>query len=253
MTAPVAAGLEQDVLRALARAALYRLLGAAFAYPTAPRLEELGRAALAAVAGPGLDPAMRPSLAAFAEAARASDEPTLAGEYVFLFDRQVRCPPYEGAYGDAPQMAGKAAGLADIAGFYAAFGLQPAGAQPQSEDHVTAELEFMSALALKEAWALSQGASDGLQIVRDAQAAFVRDHLGRWTAAFAGELRGATPLPFYTTGADLLEAWMAAECAALGIERQPASRLTAADPVQEETFTCPMAGEAEPGEPSDPR
>ena len=31
----------------------------------------------------------------------------LAQEYVFLFDRGARCPPYEGAWGDAPQLGGQ--------------------------------------------------------------------------------------------------------------------------------------------------
>jgi hypothetical protein len=57
----------------------------------------------------------------------------------------VRCPPYESAYGEAPQMAGKSAELADLAGFYAAFGLAPAASQPDMEDHV--KVDFCEARA----------------------------------------------------------------------------------------------------------
>ena len=115
----------------------------------------------------------------------------------FLFDRGAKVPPYEGAWEDAPQLAGKAALLADVAGFYAAFGLVPGEAQPDVEDHIAAECEFMSALALKEAYALAQRDDEGVAITSAAQSRFVGDHLGRWSGTFAEALRDASPLPYY--------------------------------------------------------
>jgi TorA maturation chaperone TorD len=233
---------ELDVARALARAALYRLLGEALAYPRAWRFQEMSHVAGMAAAAPTTPEPVRPLLARFADAARDADPGAVAAEYVFLFDRQVRCPPYEGAYGATRGLAGKGAQLADVAGFYAAFGLRPAADQADMEDHVAAELEFMSALAIKEAWALGQHDADALEVTRDAEAAFVRDHLGTWAGAFARELQAATPLPFYVTAAEVLAAWVEAELAALGVE--PARAEGPDAPADEECFTCPMAGPA---------
>jgi DMSO reductase family type II enzyme chaperone len=235
--------VDEAVASALARAAIYRLLGAAFAYPTAPRIRDVATAA----AGPGAGTPVvgpREALAAFARAAADADADTVAAEYTLLFDRQAPCAPCEGAYGDAPQMAGKSAALADIAGFYDAFGFGIGGGQFETEDHVIAELEFMSALALKEAWALAEGESDGLAITRDAQAAFLREHLACWAGAFAQALIAATPLPYYVTAAALLEKWVCADAATLGVAPSPVGGHRPADPLQDDTFTCPL-GEPE--------
>ena len=237
---------EAQITVALARAGVYRLLGGALGYPVGWRFDELARLAGAAAAMPAAPPALREPLARFAAVAAEADPASVAGEYVFLFDREVRCPPYESAYGEAPQLAGKPAALADIAGFYAAFGLAPAHAQPDLEDHIAAELEFMSALLIKEAYALAEGHHEGLEVTRRAATAFFRDHLGRWVEAFAEAVKTATPLPYYGALADLLAAWARAEAAALGVEPARFSSRLGYDPVQEEeSFTCPMA-EPEP-------
>lgn len=239
MSGPVAALLpaERQVARALTRAAAYRLLGGAWGYPGPGRLDELVRLAEAAVA----DSPPGPAFAAFARAAREADVEAAAQEYVFLFDREARCPPYEGAWGDAPQLAGKSALLADIAGFYTAFGLEPSATHPDAEDHVAPECEFMSVLCLKEAYALAEGMVEGLEVTRKAQASFLGEHLGRWAEAFAAAVKEATPLPYYGALADLFAAWVREDLSALGVEPRRLSRRLGYDPVQEEAFTCPMA------------
>jgi TorA maturation chaperone TorD len=233
---------DDRVATALGRAGLYRLIGSAFAYPTTERLQELARAAatiaVAMPAGP-----VREAVATFAAAAVEADADSVGTEYVFLFDRQLRCAPYEGAWGDVPRMAGKSAALADIAGFYHAFGLEPTGAQADTEDHLVPELEFMSAVALKEAWATSLGALERAQIAHGAQRAFVADHLGRWAPAFAEELAGATPLAYYHAAATLLAEWMRADMATLGVTPELAQARLAPDPMQQEALSCPMAAE----------
>jgi TorA maturation chaperone TorD len=238
---------ERAVQACLRRAGVYRLLGAAFAYPGAGRLETLG--GLAEALAPTAAPGPGEALGRFAAAARDTDPAGAAGEHVFLFDRAARCPPYEGAWGDAPQLAGKSALLADVAGFYAAFGLAPAAARPDMEDHVAAECEFMSALAVKEGYALAEGHLEGREVTRRAEARFLADHLGRWAEAFAGALREATPLPYYRALADLLEAWVRAETEILGAEPERLTGRFGFDPIRdEETFTCPMAEPEEPAE-----
>jgi TorA maturation chaperone TorD len=232
---------EESVLRALARAAIYRLLGGAFAHPTAERLGDLARAACETAEAAPTPDAVRDQLAALAAAAGASDAASVAGEYVFLFERQVRCPPHEGAWGDRPQLAGKAATLADIAGFYSAFGLVPEGSQPDTEDHLVAELEYMSILALKEAWALARGERDAVEVTRHAAAAFLAEHLGRWAPTFAAELTAASPLPYYTAAAALLTRWLALETDGLDVASAPVAGRLPDTPLEAETFTCPLA------------
>jgi DMSO reductase family type II enzyme chaperone len=226
---------EAAVRRALERAAVYRLLALAFAYPTPARLESLAGEAWKAAAA--ATPALRVALRRLADAAAGADDASLAAEHVALFQQQVQCPPYEGAYGP-PQMSGKPALLADVAGFYQAFGVAPAETQPEVEDHIGAEAEFMSALALKEAWARSEGHAEGLAVTRDAARAFLRDHLGRWGTVFARRLAELAPPGYYPAASALLEEWLKAECARLDVEPAPLEGVTAAE---EAPFACPMA------------
>jgi TorA maturation chaperone TorD len=242
------AAVDAAVGRALARASVYRLLGAAFADPARSRLDALAGSAEAAAVGAA---ELAEPLRALAAAAREADPAALAEERVFLFDRGSRCPPYEGAWDDAPQLAGKAALLADIAGFLAAFGLAPARACPDVEDHVAAECELMSVLALKEACALAEGRREGLDVTRRAQQSFLSDHLGRWAAAFAAALREATPLPYYGALADALDHWVDIDAAGLGVAPARVAGRGAPDPVQEDAaFTCPMAAAGGADEPA---
>lgn len=229
--------MNTEIVVALHRSAVYRLLAMAFAYPTPLRLGEVARTAAKVAAG--ADPSVRSALAALAEAARGGDAAALADEHVALFQRQVRCPPYEGAYGP-PQLAGKASLLADIAGFYRAFALEPAEGQPEVEDHVGAELEFMSVLAFKEAWAVADNHPEGRQVTRDAQRAFLRDHLGRWGAAFSARVGAIATAGLYPTAARLLRAWLETDCAKLDVSPDPLEGVSEAEAAP---FACPMAPE----------
>jgi DMSO reductase family type II enzyme chaperone len=230
-----------EIERALARAAIYRLLGRAFGYPTRPTLAELADLAARAATAAAWEAAIVEPLARFAAAARDADPDAVASEHVLLFCRQVQCPPYESAYGEAPRMAGKPAALADIAGFYRAFGLAPAETQPDLEDHVSTELEFMSVLALKEAYALAEGHADGLAVTREAGARFVADHLGRWAEAFAREVQSASPLAYYTAAAELLAAWIGSETGHLDVAPARVTTRMAEDPLGADTLSCPVA------------
>lgn len=234
-------GSEVEVKAALERAAIYRLLGGAFVSPTPARLGELALAA--ATAATATTGRLRDKLARFAIAASEAEPVATANEHVFLFGRQVRCSPYESAYSGLSPFGDKTARLADVAGFYEAFGVGPAAAQPDMEDHIGAELEFMSALALKEAYARGEGESEAAEITRGAEVAFLTDHLGRWAEAFAGEVEAATPLPFYTAAASLLAAWITAEVEALGASPSRVGAPDALDAEAAEPFSCPMAPE----------
>ena len=230
---------EGEIAGALTRAAVYRLLGTAFAHPSPSTITAVSEAA--ELTAPAAGPAVAAKLRELAAAARASVPDEVARAYVSALERPAGCSPYEGSYGAAPLLAGKGAELADIAGFYAAFGMTPGAAE--IEDHVAAELEFMSVLALKEAAALAEGLVEGLEITRAAEIAFLSDHLGRWGASFAEALGALNTVPYYSIAAELLAAWLAEDMRDLGIDVVPLGVSQTADPEETRPFACPMAGD----------
>jgi TorA maturation chaperone TorD len=94
------------------------------------------------------------------------------------------CPPNETEFGER-HVFGQAQDLADIAGYYAAFGLRPA-LRGERVDHLACELEFLAILALKEAAAIAARSDEAAAVCRQAEASFLRDHLARWLPALAG-------------------------------------------------------------------
>lgn len=228
---------DSKVAQALGRAAVYSVLATAFDYPTPERVQRLRTLADAAGSGTGIDPDARATLARLAQAASAADVDALAAEHATLFDGPVRCSPYEGAWGPQ-QLSGKAAQLADVAGFYAAFGLEPTTWNAQLEDHVAVECEFASLLAVKEAYALATGREEARDVTRDAEAAFLRDHLGGWGAAFADEVARVAESDIYKEAAALLSTWLRTEIRRLGVTPATVAGVAASE---DTAFACPMA------------
>jgi DMSO reductase family type II enzyme chaperone len=108
--------------------------------------------------------------------------------------------------------------LADLAAFYRAFGLEVATDADERHDHICLELEFLCVLASKEAYALeNQLDADELAICRGAQKKFLREHLGRWTPAFARRLAAATNDGVFRALAEFTRAFVEAECAHFGV------------------------------------
>jgi TorA maturation chaperone TorD len=105
----------------------------------------------------------------------------LASAYrkVFTFSASPDCPLNECAY-SAKHTYQEVQELADIAGFYTAFGLELAGERP---DELTAELEFCGLLALKEAVARERSMKEQARVSHEGLELFLHDHLGRWATA----------------------------------------------------------------------
>jgi TorA maturation chaperone TorD len=119
----------------------------------------------------------------------AADADDLRRRWVRWFD-QGRVAPYE-CSNTPPSPGGHTPRLADIAGFYRAFGMQVHGDRP---DHVVAELEFASWASLSEAAAWVDGDEEAAERCAAATRSFLRDHLGRWLDAFAARVGGIDAL-----------------------------------------------------------
>lgn len=156
---------------------------------------------------------------ALAALARTSRRAELEPEYVALFETgQSRCPIRETEYG------GMAPGseLADLAGFYAAFGMERAtgDAAWHMGDHLAIELEFYGTLLARQAALTERGDSRGEEVVRDARRQFLADHLGRLAAAVSGQpnvRQSARYGPLLASTAELVEL----ECGSLGATPAP--------------------------------
>lgn len=231
-----------EVLQSLLQeAALFLLLARGFSYPEPGhprRVEEQFRQVRAAWDGHGRAQPVPRLLTAAQRAWNAADLPSLQAEYSRLFVGNAPCGLHETAYGDGRRIAGRAVELADISGFYAAFGFAPAHANPDLPDHLCAELEFYSLLLVKQAYALSENRADRARIARQAAATFLEQHLGRWSGALAQTLvdhRAAAP---YLNLAVLMEATVNEQCRKQHITPPPVTGRLPADAMQGESFRC---------------
>lgn len=235
MHAPLSAPTSVD----LARECLYRYLSVALSDPYRSPWEAVV-----------LHPASRQTMAAAAELLReqADESPeslafgelpaehlnpaallaelhkpadVLRAEYdrVFGLVTPRQCPPYETEYHPSNDTFFRSQQLADIAGFYRAFGIEPAAKHPERPDHVSLELEFMAFVLLKSRLAGCEGseAAQKTQVCLDAQRRFFADHLLWWVPAFTMGLRRKAGTGLYAALAQLLAAFVADERRRFGL------------------------------------
>ncbi|MGH6662460.1 MAG: TorD/DmsD family molecular chaperone [Rhodospirillales bacterium] len=237
---------RQNTEGVLARAALLHLIAQGFGYP-AP-----GGAAAMRQAFARLDPARQGG--AFGASLNASimrakkawlevGDSGLEMEYMRLFHGSGPVSLRETAYGDGRRPAGRPVEIADVNGFYLAFGVEPSNANPDMPDHVSAEAEFLSLMLLKEAYAAARYRKREHRLTRMATRKFVEDHLGRWVPALRGRLQEENATPPYRALGALLAAAVAAECRRLGARPRPVQGLAPVDDMQADAFVCPLAGQ----------
>lgn len=205
---------EQTVAQDLARADLLLLLASVVRHgdagatlPDGASLELLARHA-----DPGADALLFEMLEAFAAGRRAVGEEAWADERTRLFEGPVACPINETGY----VRRDKGAIIADLCGFYRAFGFEPREGSGEKADHLAAELEFAAMLFVMIARARDAGRTDDLEIATDGLAKFLVDHLGDWLPLFRHRLLGTTNLPVFVRYGDLLAASWDACAAAVG-------------------------------------
>ncbi|MBP8000795.1 MAG: molecular chaperone TorD family protein [Chloroflexi bacterium] len=123
---------------------------------------------------------------------------------------------YETEYG-LPHEYQQSQQMADVAGFYRAFGFALGQAVRERPDHVAVELEFMHVLALKEAYAWQAGQPEHVAICVDAQQKFLQDHLGRWFDLFTQGVTHNAPDSVYALAAQLAAVFVRADAERLGV------------------------------------
>ncbi len=247
---------------ARARAAAYGLIAHGFRYPDGETLSTLIDP-LRWEHWPGVlqkvDGQTEESLQSFQDAVMAfADGPDdarreLPQRYDDLFGHAVRgrCPAFEMEYG-RHEIIRQASDLADLAGFYRAFGLEIAVDENGRPDHITAECEFMSALCSKEALAHAEENETNIEICLDAERTFLRDHLARWLPALAHRVEEADADGLFGALARFANAFVKAECSRFDIHAGPATlELKSPDPVLDTQISCGTTGCGE-GRPDDP-
>ena len=160
-----------------------------------------------------------------------------------LFGHTVRgtVTPYETEYGQEglfqqPQQ------LANLNGFYRAFGLRVRQDERERPDHIACQLEFMEFLSRKQTYALEHGDDSMFQASSRAGLLFLKEHLGRFGRAFGYGVKKQDPEGFLGMAGDFLFDFLTLECVRLQIEAGP-SRLPLRSPAED---NVPMACAGEP-------
>jgi len=187
-----------------------------------------GAAALVDARCPHDEPLL-PSVQALCAHPASPAERSSAHSRLFGHSRGLVCP-FETEYG--PEGAFRQPQeLADIAGYYFAFGLRPAEGSDERVDHAACECEFMEFLARKQAFALAslrEGSGEGdpseqLETIRAATRSFLRDHLGRFGRAFASLLMREDAGGFHGSIGAILFLLLAKESQLFGLPPGPPS------------------------------
>lgn len=233
MSAPRSTPIRSDVTlspieRALCRSAVWEALALGFRRPvrdTITRLAALDGATALAAAAAALDPAEDSEVAARVRDLARDPTPSLADleqAYARLFGHTARglVPPYETEYGEDSAW-GPPREMSDLGGFFRAFGLVVRGDARERPDHVACECEFLAFLARKEAYALTVGDDSMREESCRAARLFLREHLGGWGPAFGARLAREDGENFYGALGRLCEAFVAAECARVGVPAGP--------------------------------
>jgi TorA maturation chaperone TorD len=223
MSTEKSVGVEGEA--ALARATLYRLLAQAFRHPGHDWQAEWdgiargGGAALEVLESTSEGArASAASSAALCEAfdlawAASRDPERIRCDHARLVGHSPRAgtTPYEtewtGAAGEILQYHL----LADLSGFYHAFGLELAHVCDERHDHLSIELCFLGFQSVKEADAEERGSAERAAFVRETQRKFLEQHLLRWAPSFCARTKREDPDGFYGRAAVLLARFLETE------------------------------------------
>ncbi len=215
----MSADLPNSIETHIERSRVYRALAQVFAMPSAARFQALQSRDMhelqEALSRLGVGSEMESRAAALEERLQQIVFPDFEVLYYMTLDVSGKnhCPPTETTYtSDSPGHGlTRNVELADIAGFYRAFGVD-LSEQAERVDCLSAELEFMQLVSAKQAIALEaqemhgEGSSvEQIAICRDAARNFLTDHLTRWAGRFASALESSGADILYVAAAKLAD------------------------------------------------
>ncbi|MFN3814296.1 MAG: molecular chaperone, partial [Aquificaceae bacterium] len=191
------------------KAYIYRFLSMAFSYPSLELFEDLGEA-LGDLSLSLKELSIDFDVKALEGLIKGSNERILElqGEWNTLFSTTLKAPANETAY-ELDKAARKAWELADIEGFYKAFGVEVK--PPVEVDSIVAELEFMGYLLMKKLHLQKTGLKEGLEVVEKAYRSFFKDHIGRWYRIFTDLIKEHAEEEYYKSIGSLLRTFLDAE------------------------------------------
>jgi TorA maturation chaperone TorD len=113
------------------------------------------------------------------------------------------CPPFE-MYFSGSHIWQQTQDLADISGFYKAYGLEVSEEGVAIRwDHISVELEFLHFLTYKLAYAIEHHGEEEQELCLTAKKKFLNAHIGIWVHAFSKAVWRKSPLEFYKQVAKL--------------------------------------------------
>jgi len=201
----------------LARSAVYRLLAQVLSYPTPAGVEQLLEedVPLALALAPILSGPVGTLVADLAAALEGVTREALERAYLTAFTHvhSADCSLYETDY-TAARVWRQSQELADLGGFYRAFGVEERMERP---DHVAVELEFLHLLAYKAAWAAATHDREHVRTCERAREAFLADHALRWMPGLLERLEVLGAGGPYAAVARLARRFLSDEAARFGL------------------------------------
>lgn len=146
----------------------------------------------------------------------------IQAEYVRVFGHSVsqECPPYEMQYGTEGGVQSQTDVLIQLGGFYDTFGFEmPANRGRERVDHLSVELEFMSFMCFREAFAIENGHDERkIGILSSGMKKFIRNHLGRWVPLFCIFTARKAERGFYKDIIDILSIFIKNEVGLMDVK-----------------------------------
>ena len=133
--------------------------------------------------------------------------------------------------------------MADISGYYLAFGPRPRATGEARSDHIACECEFMDFLSRKQAHLLDRIGADPslaetLEATDMAARSFLRDHLGRFGRAFAVRVATQDADGYFSALGRVLLGFIDTECVRVGVEAGPVDLTVRPDTPDETPMAC---------------
>ncbi len=157
----------------------------------------------------------------------------LLEEYLSTFGSAtvaVDCPAYEMYFGRS-HIFQQSHELADISGFYRAFGLEVSKDDTANRwDHIAVELEFLHFITYKLAYAMENHGDEEQKACLAAKKKFLNAHIGVWIQAFSKAVEKKSPGGFYRHAANLANRFVHLDMEDLGVSAEEIDELHDGEP-----------------------